>query len=452
MNKLFESVDNLFESGKSLLNEDFDLNDFESKIPHNMRFKTWDVVDGDVLYWVTQEDFSVEDLEKFASALAGTDYKYAAVTVRDLSSYDYRADDEADVLCTIDLTDNEGTRISQEYQRWYDEVNSNDSDNAVSESENTGLHNDKDNPVWIVGDVVVEGKTYHVNAKVFLEGSPFGIDGSSVSKLYISNENGDTVVNYDRGWDVKPTKETMNIYNTIVSMVQEYRNNNPYEADSDLVEGSFSGNMDRVRAASERKKVADSNALNQSLAEMKSLFDRLKEIQADIPELVEIGNSVDLDKIGKPFNCSVTYGELYHNYSEDTRLTLFLKEDSISMSSFMNAKQEISYDELAEDSKYRLEVDAKKFMKVAKEFLQVYPDYVKAINAAIDDFDSKYKDDNSNSEVSDEKKDDAIWNLIDKYEAGKLDKQGLYNELVKLNGGDKAEAKADLELALDKAE
>ena len=95
----------------------------------------------------------------------------------------------------------------------------------------TDLHNDKSNPVWIVGDISIDNKTYRVNAKVFLEGSEFGIENGPVSKLWIADSNGNWIINYDRGWDVKPTAETEEIYNIALGAVRSFRNDNPYEPD-----------------------------------------------------------------------------------------------------------------------------------------------------------------------------------------------------------------------------
>ncbi len=51
---------------------------------------------------------------------------------------------------------------------------------------------------------------YRFNAKVFSEGSKYGIDGGRVSKLWIQKTMSEfrhaTVVNYDRGWDIKPAR------------------------------------------------------------------------------------------------------------------------------------------------------------------------------------------------------------------------------------------------------
>ena len=95
----------------------------------------------------------------------------------------------------------------------------------------TDLHNDKSNPVWIVGDISIDNKTYRVNAKVFLEDSEFGIENGPVSKLWIADSNGNWIINYDRGWDVKPTAETEEIYNIALGAVRSFRNDNPYEPD-----------------------------------------------------------------------------------------------------------------------------------------------------------------------------------------------------------------------------
>ena len=92
------------------------------------------------------------------------------------------------------------------------------------------LKNDETNPVWIVGDVQINGETYRVNAKVFQEGSEFGIDKGPVSKLWVSDSNGNTVINYDRGWDIKPTEENQEVYNIILGAVKSFRNNNLYES------------------------------------------------------------------------------------------------------------------------------------------------------------------------------------------------------------------------------
>ncbi len=63
------------------------------------------------------------------------------------------------------------------------------------------------NRLWKEGAIGVpvngETKIAHYWAKVYDEGSEYGIDGGRISKLQIRID-GQTVVSYDRGWDVKP--------------------------------------------------------------------------------------------------------------------------------------------------------------------------------------------------------------------------------------------------------
>lgn len=96
------------------------------------------------------------------------------------------------------------------------------------------LSNDKSNPVWIIGYVVSGDKKYNVNAKVFLKGSTFGIDEGPVSKFWVvSEDGGEIIVNYDRGWDIKPSTENEKLYNAIYKLVVDFRNANPYEVEEE---------------------------------------------------------------------------------------------------------------------------------------------------------------------------------------------------------------------------
>lgn len=65
---------------------------------------------------------------------------------------------------------------------------------------------------------------YLFEAKLFDEGSCFGIDNGRVSKLLIYSKNGhlfdpDTI-NYDRGWDLKPNAKNQNAYNAIMELLE----------------------------------------------------------------------------------------------------------------------------------------------------------------------------------------------------------------------------------------
>lgn len=60
--------------------------------------------------------------------------------------------------------------------------------------------------MWKTGALLIHGKVYHYEVKVYEVGSEFGIDGGKISKVWVSCE-GKAVLNYDRGWDVEPVSE-----------------------------------------------------------------------------------------------------------------------------------------------------------------------------------------------------------------------------------------------------
>lgn len=53
---------------------------------------------------------------------------------------------------------------------------------------------------WISGKV----RSFRFQAKVYQEGSKFGINGGNVSKLTVRPEDAPMIINYDRGWDIRP--------------------------------------------------------------------------------------------------------------------------------------------------------------------------------------------------------------------------------------------------------
>lgn len=58
---------------------------------------------------------------------------------------------------------------------------------------------------------------YKYSIKHFDIGSEYGIDGGRISKLWIAKD-GQTVANFDRGWDIFPTeKEALEILDELVS-------------------------------------------------------------------------------------------------------------------------------------------------------------------------------------------------------------------------------------------
>lgn len=69
--------------------------------------------------------------------------------------------------------------------------------------------NKKDFKMQSLGDnwfsCAVDGR-YFINAKIYDEPSESGIDNGRISKLFITHADRYVVCNYDRGWDVKPSK------------------------------------------------------------------------------------------------------------------------------------------------------------------------------------------------------------------------------------------------------
>lgn len=81
------------------------------------------------------------------------------------------------------------------------------------------------------GENWVNGKVgqYEFEAKLFDEGSSFGINDGRVSKLSIYDEKvrqekmnffAACIVNYDRGWDIKPKKEHKEYFNAVMELLE----------------------------------------------------------------------------------------------------------------------------------------------------------------------------------------------------------------------------------------
>lgn len=78
---------------------------------------------------------------------------------------------------------------------------------------------------WVDGTV----GQYRFQAKLFDEGSTFGINNGRVSKLAIWDEEirqekqnffAGCIVNYDRGWDIKPKKTLKPFYDAVMSLLE----------------------------------------------------------------------------------------------------------------------------------------------------------------------------------------------------------------------------------------
>ena len=63
--------------------------------------------------------------------------------------------------------------------------------------------------MWETGRIVVNGVLYSFEAKVYEDGSPFGINGGPISKLYVRKMfmSDGYVLIYDRGWNGNEPQE-----------------------------------------------------------------------------------------------------------------------------------------------------------------------------------------------------------------------------------------------------
>lgn len=68
---------------------------------------------------------------------------------------------------------------------------------------------------WVNGTV----GEYTFEAKLFDDPSSFGIGNGRVSKLSIYHTT-DCIVNYDRGWDIKPSKGAQPYYKSVLALLE----------------------------------------------------------------------------------------------------------------------------------------------------------------------------------------------------------------------------------------
>ena len=71
---------------------------------------------------------------------------------------------------------------------------------------------------WTEFEIELDGKLYDCCMKHFEKGSEWGIDGGKISKLWVKDiETGNVIINYDRGWDIKPKSQAAKeIYDSII--------------------------------------------------------------------------------------------------------------------------------------------------------------------------------------------------------------------------------------------
>ena len=60
--------------------------------------------------------------------------------------------------------------------------------------------------MWSEGSILIQKRFYKYSVKHFEVGSQFGLEGGSISKLFVTREDM-VVLNYDRGWDTEAQDE-----------------------------------------------------------------------------------------------------------------------------------------------------------------------------------------------------------------------------------------------------
>ena len=73
--------------------------------------------------------------------------------------------------------------------------------------------------MWKSGAMLIHGKVYKFQVKIYKVGSQYGIDGGKISKLWISCEDM-VVASYERGWDVKPSSKGAEL--AVAILIQEH--------------------------------------------------------------------------------------------------------------------------------------------------------------------------------------------------------------------------------------
>lgn len=61
--------------------------------------------------------------------------------------------------------------------------------------------------VWTMATAEVGGRKYYIEMVRFDEPSIYGIRKGRISKLWVRGEDRTVVINYDRGWDIRPATD-----------------------------------------------------------------------------------------------------------------------------------------------------------------------------------------------------------------------------------------------------
>jgi len=90
---------------------------------------------------------------------------------------------------------------------------------------------------WKKGTLEHGGKRYSYEAKVYEEGSEYGINGGRVSKLHVKAADGDwskSVIEYDRGWSIQPSSEHRPLLDKLLQLYNAADPDDAYQGEEAL--------------------------------------------------------------------------------------------------------------------------------------------------------------------------------------------------------------------------
>ena len=260
--------------------------EFEKSIPHNMRFKDYEVLENSYdLFWVTQAPFDMNDLKQFQKALINdTPFAKAYVTVRDFSTYNPNEVNTKNIfaIVTFDKIDATGYMKACEEEGWLDE-------------------DEKDPSTWVINNVVTSESDSDSDEGTLTEAEDKDTQNSNTIpadtdvELDIDFEDVDTYTDEDVNSADTDTENQEEISNNIETATEEVSKE---ATDTDVLAVEVSNSSIDVLIADEQSAIDGYNAF---LAQCKDtllpalynvLETEIKEIIADEEEHITKLNTI----------------------------------------------------------------------------------------------------------------------------------------------------------------
>lgn len=260
--------------------------EFEKLIPHNMRFKEYEVLENSYdLFWVTQAPFDMNDLKQFQKALINdTPFAKAYVTVRDFSTYNPNEVNTKNIfaIVTFDKIDATGYMKACEEKGWLDE-------------------DEKDPSTWVINNVVTSESDSDSDEDTLTEAEDKDIEDTNITpadtdiELDIDFEDVDTYTDEDVNSADTDTENQEEISNNIETATKEVSKE---ATDTDVLAVEVSNSSIDVLIADEQSAIDGYNAF---LAQCKDtllpalynvLETEIKEIIADEEEHITKLNTI----------------------------------------------------------------------------------------------------------------------------------------------------------------